>query len=354
MMADPSVDRAEADPINTVARSVLALGSRRRRHFRAPQDPLSKSAPLPRSCRPGSTNRRRICRRWSRRWSPRAESEAAETTAVTKTCARQYPLLADRHFAAQPRGRDLHRVVLRASATSSRGCDNSRDSMLAVASGQLDAPLPPIGSDELGDMSRALVVFRDNAREIRKAREEAEEARHQAEAASRTKSAFLANMSHELRTPLNAIIGYSEILREDAQDRGDKASEARPGQDRDRRQASARSDQRHPRSVQDRGRPHGSASRGRSISARLVAEVQDAGDAADGQERQPPRDRGAGRYRRDECRSREAEAKPDQPAQQCREIHQGRAGEADRSRSRSPITGRPMFTLRGVRIPASA
>jgi CheY-like chemotaxis protein len=31
-------------------------------------------------------------------------------------------------------------------------------------------------------------------------------------------------MSHELRTPLNAIIGYSEILLEDAQDRGDKAS----------------------------------------------------------------------------------------------------------------------------------
>jgi CheY-like chemotaxis protein/nitrogen-specific signal transduction histidine kinase len=74
-------------------------------------------------------------------------------------------------------------------------------------------------------MSRALVVFRENARDIRNAREEAEAARHQAEAASRTKSAFLANMSHELRTPLNAIIGYSEILREDAQDRGDTASE---------------------------------------------------------------------------------------------------------------------------------
>ena len=100
------------------------------------------------------------------------------------------------------------------------------NSMLAVASGQLDAPLPPVGKDELGDMSRALVVFRENARDIRQAREEAEDARHQAEAASRTKSAFLANMSHELRTPLNAIIGYSEILREDALDRGDSASEA--------------------------------------------------------------------------------------------------------------------------------
>ena len=49
-------------------------------------------------------------------------------------------------------------------------------------------------------------------------------AKEAAESASRVKSSFLANMSHELRTPLNAIIGYSEILLEDATDRGDAAS----------------------------------------------------------------------------------------------------------------------------------
>src|SRR5262245_14380700 len=46
-------------------------------------------------------------------------------------------------------------------------------------------------------------------------------ARDAADQANRTKSNFLANMSHELRTPLNAIIGYSEILQEDAVDKGD-------------------------------------------------------------------------------------------------------------------------------------
>jgi signal transduction histidine kinase/DNA-binding response OmpR family regulator/HAMP domain-containing protein len=46
-------------------------------------------------------------------------------------------------------------------------------------------------------------------------------ARDAADEANRTKSSFLANMSHELRTPLNAIIGYSEILQEDAADKGD-------------------------------------------------------------------------------------------------------------------------------------
>lgn len=43
-------------------------------------------------------------------------------------------------------------------------------------------------------------------------------ARSRAESANIEKSQFIANVSHELRSPLNAIIGYSELLREAAEE----------------------------------------------------------------------------------------------------------------------------------------
>src|SRR5437588_423421 len=66
--------------------------------------------------------------------------------------------------------------------------------------------------DATGTVIGAIGILRD-MRELDKAREAAE-------IANRAKSQFLANMSHELRTPLNAIILYTDLLRDEASDRG--------------------------------------------------------------------------------------------------------------------------------------
>ncbi len=69
--------------------------------------------------------------------------------------------------------------------------------------------------DQLEEANRTLEArVDDRTRLLAKAVKDAEEA-------SKAKSSFLAKMSHELRTPLNAIIGYSEIMKEDAEDDND-------------------------------------------------------------------------------------------------------------------------------------
>jgi two-component system, sensor histidine kinase len=73
------------------------------------------------------------------------------------------------------------------------------------------------GQDELGVL---IDGFNDMLNQIQLRDAELTVAKDAAEQANRTKSTFLASMSHELRTPLNAIIGYSEMLEEEAAERG--------------------------------------------------------------------------------------------------------------------------------------
>lgn len=53
----------------------------------------------------------------------------------------------------------------------------------------------------------------------RKEREQSDQQREIAEAATEAKSEFLANMSHEIRTPMNAILGFSKLALETQLDR---------------------------------------------------------------------------------------------------------------------------------------
>ncbi len=78
-----------------------------------------------------------------------------------------------------------------------------------LASGRRDARASELGAGEIGLLGRS---FNRMASALSERERELREAREQAEEASALKSGFLANMSHEIRTPLNGVIGMNELL----------------------------------------------------------------------------------------------------------------------------------------------
>src|SRR3546814_10393300 len=92
--------------------------------------------------------------------------------------------------------------------------------MRRIATGDTTAAVPNLTrANEVGDMARAVQVFKEQSIENHRLQQEEARrslelatARDEAQAANRAKSEFLANMSHELRTPPKAINGFSEIM----------------------------------------------------------------------------------------------------------------------------------------------
>jgi len=148
---------------------------------------------------------------------PMSEQESAFTIAVsTKTPHYISDVSRDTGAAEGVSAQIYQQIPAKSLITFPLIKDGEALGVLTFANTEKHFALEPEDIEHIEHYVNYIVSALRNASDYR----EIQEARAAADDANKAKSQFLANMSHELRTPMNAVIGYSEMLEEEAEDRG--------------------------------------------------------------------------------------------------------------------------------------